>query len=165
MSNTFQTVDPNSLNIGDKQIIHSAIKTVSRMCDHAQDLDGVGFNKADEEFGNSLAEQKSLSPRQAVAGLRMIIKYHKQLAPDITTSLQSILEGKRIGQGVGRFDIIPEFANGRVQRINVVDTKERKEVLSFCPSQYGVKLKEKFIELGLKSVDINEIVGILQINN
>jgi hypothetical protein len=52
-------------------------------CDHARRIDGAGFNKMDAEFGHSLANAHTLSPKQAVHGQKLIRKYHRQLPADL----------------------------------------------------------------------------------
>ena len=59
--------------------------------DHASDQNGIGFNGGDSGFGHRLAELTALTPRQALAGIRMVKKYHRQLAgrfgPEILVAL------------------------------------------------------------------------------
>ena len=59
--------------------------------DHASDQNGIGFNGGDSGFGHRLAELTALTPRQALAGIRMVKKYHRQLAgrfgPEILVTL------------------------------------------------------------------------------
>lgn len=156
-------IDPMSLTVGDIHIIHKAIKLIDSMCDGAIELDGAGFNKTDSDFGHSLASQIILSRRQAVAGLRMIVKYKRQLPSDVTLSLQSILEGRRIGVSSEAFDIIPEFFSGVCARINVVDNTTNREVLSFCPSQWDEHVEKKLLDLGLKKLDMKQVYDIMEI--
>lgn len=59
--------------------------------DYALDQNGIGFNGGDTGFGHRLAELAVLTPRQALAGIRMVKKYHRQLAgrfgPEILVTL------------------------------------------------------------------------------
>ena len=56
--------------------------------DRAAELNDVGFNKLDNEFGHSLAEQlretRQLSDKQWAAGIKLVRKYWRQIghAPD-----------------------------------------------------------------------------------
>ena len=65
---------------------HEAIRMLAGVCDGASVLDGQGFNRNDTGCGHSLAGAKYLSPRQAVAGRRMALKYRGQL-PDALVAL------------------------------------------------------------------------------
>jgi len=47
--------------------------------DKAAELNGVGFSKIDVSIGHSLAQQSSLSNKQAVIARRLVIKYRKQI--------------------------------------------------------------------------------------
>lgn len=71
--------------------ILSAIKIVAGNCDGAHSLDGYGFNRVDTNFGKSLAEQDSLTQRQAKAGLKMVWKYGGQIPTNVFDELASIL--------------------------------------------------------------------------
>lgn len=74
-------------DIPNQEDIHRAIRIVASHCDGAQAEDGMGFNKLDTNFGKSLAEQDSLTIRQAEVGLRMVRKYRRQLPDDLVKSL------------------------------------------------------------------------------
>jgi hypothetical protein len=64
--------------------VHQALRVVAGYdSDRARELNGVGFSKLDTEFGCSLAAQSSLSPRQAVAGRKMVTRYKRQYSPDL----------------------------------------------------------------------------------
>lgn len=65
--------------IGSKVLL--LLNHLAGVCDGAADLDGVGFNACDSEFGRSLAKQSSLSDRQLLAAAKMLQKYRStQLA-------------------------------------------------------------------------------------
>lgn len=80
-----------------KDAIHQALKHLAGQ-DHdgARELNGVGFNKFDSEFGAKLASAKELTDRQAEAGERMLGKYKNQLGDE----LHGRISGK-ISQGDG----------------------------------------------------------------
>ncbi len=59
--------------------IHAGLKTLSAMCDGAQSMDGMGFNKTDSYMGKALAAQAGLTPREAALGLQLVTKYKRQL--------------------------------------------------------------------------------------
>jgi SWI/SNF-related matrix-associated actin-dependent regulator 1 of chromatin subfamily A len=59
--------------------VHDALRRLASVCDGAKEQDGMGFNGLDSNFGKSLAAQSSLSPRQAIAARKMLIKYRRQL--------------------------------------------------------------------------------------
>ena len=67
------------------------VKLLASACDHAQALDGAGFNKVDAAFGHKLAECSALSPRQADAARHLCWKYKRQLP-------RYIVEGLEVGQ-------------------------------------------------------------------
>jgi SWI/SNF-related matrix-associated actin-dependent regulator of chromatin subfamily A-like protein 1 len=62
------------------QIVHRQLKYLAHRCDGASREDGAGFNKLDANFGHQLARQARLSPRQAFAAKRMLLKYRRQLS-------------------------------------------------------------------------------------
>ena len=59
--------------------IHADLKLLSALCDGAEGLDGVGFNKIDTRIGKSLAAAEQLTPKQAALGAKLTRKYHRQL--------------------------------------------------------------------------------------
>jgi len=59
--------------------VHDALRRLASVCDGAKEQDGMGFNGLDSNFGKSLAAQSSLSPRQAIAARKMLMKYRRQL--------------------------------------------------------------------------------------
>jgi len=69
--------------------IHACLKLLAGQCDGARTLDGHGFNKFDAEFGRSLAEARTLTPKQAAAGQKLIRKYQRQLPPDLFAAATS----------------------------------------------------------------------------
>jgi SWI/SNF-related matrix-associated actin-dependent regulator 1 of chromatin subfamily A len=63
--------------------IHSSLRYLANLCDGAKTKDGRGFNSFDAEIGQYLARQKSLTPKQAALGRKILRKYSKQLGPQI----------------------------------------------------------------------------------
>lgn len=63
--------------------IHQSLKMLAGRCDGARSQDGAGFNKADSRVGHSLAEQSYLTPKQAVLGKRICVKYRRQLREEV----------------------------------------------------------------------------------
>jgi SWI/SNF-related matrix-associated actin-dependent regulator 1 of chromatin subfamily A len=63
----------------EKEAILKGVKTLSAYCDGARSLDGMGFNKADTEFGHSLAGYESLTDKQAHYARKLVRKYQRQL--------------------------------------------------------------------------------------
>lgn len=76
--------------------IHQALQRVAGSCDGAHDLDGVGFNGTDTDFGRQLAAQDSISPRQAFVAAKMLLKYHKQVGAGLIAACK---EGIAIATG------------------------------------------------------------------
>lgn len=62
-----------------EQLILSALRHLSSLCDGATTQDGQGFNGTDSEFGHQLARQQTLSTRQAYSAWKMLRKYWRQL--------------------------------------------------------------------------------------
>lgn len=62
--------------------ILASIKTLSRACDGARQIDGQGFNKIDVRIGKSLAGEQTLSPRQAALGQKLLRRYAGQLGEE-----------------------------------------------------------------------------------
>ena len=59
--------------------------------DHAQNQNGVGFNKLDTNFGMSLASRNSLSQKQELYGYKMLRKYRKQLENEFNIKFEDIV--------------------------------------------------------------------------
>ena len=59
--------------------VHSDLKLLASLCDGANAIDGMGFNKIDSYIGKSLADAKYLTPKQAALGQKLTRKYHRQL--------------------------------------------------------------------------------------
>jgi len=67
-----------------KEAIHEALQQLhAANADGAREINGVGFNQYDSSFGKQLAEQSSLTDRQAEAAARMLGKYKRQLGEDL----------------------------------------------------------------------------------
>ena len=65
------------------EAIHLGLQLMAGVCDGARQLDGMGFNKIDTRIGKQLAAQPGLSPRQAILGRQVLIKYRRQLPSDL----------------------------------------------------------------------------------
>jgi SWI/SNF-related matrix-associated actin-dependent regulator 1 of chromatin subfamily A len=59
--------------------IHQGLQTLAGVCDGASSRDQAGFNRFDTSLGHKLANNRSLTPRQAVLGQKLIRKYRRQL--------------------------------------------------------------------------------------
>ncbi len=57
----------------------SKLRFLAERCDGAHAKDGQGFNATDSAFGKALAACEFLSPRQAQAAQKMLVKYKRQL--------------------------------------------------------------------------------------
>ena len=66
------------------EAIHVGLRKLACLCDGARSIDGRGFNKIDARIGRSLAEETSLTRRQAALGQKLIQKYRRQLIPQET---------------------------------------------------------------------------------
>jgi len=62
------------------ELIHEALRFLAGLdTDHANVLNGIGFNKLDTKIGHSLANCDILTSRQAALGVKICRKYHRQL--------------------------------------------------------------------------------------
>ena len=63
-----------------REHVHAGLRRLAGMDgDFAQELNGIGFNKMDCAFGHALAERGRLSDAMARCGVRLVIKYGRQL--------------------------------------------------------------------------------------
>jgi len=69
------------------QAVHHNLRRLAGTCDGARAKDGLGFNGFDAAFGRNLASSPTLSPKQALAGRKMLIKYRRQLGEDAFASM------------------------------------------------------------------------------
>lgn len=67
---------------------------IAGVCNGARTWDGAGFNKMDTRIGKSLAEQRSLSPKQSLLGLRLVTRYRKQLPEELVNRAGAQKKGK-----------------------------------------------------------------------
>jgi len=80
-----EAIEKQAAQLTSQQIkaIHTALQMLANVCDFAMMEDGCGFNKIDAGVGHSLAAQESLTPRQAVLGRSIVMKYHRQIPSNI----------------------------------------------------------------------------------
>lgn len=69
-------------------LIHNALRVIAGMCDGAQELDGVGFNKFDTRVGRELAHLSHLTNKQAIYARKLVIKYQRQLSQDLIDKIK-----------------------------------------------------------------------------
>ena len=65
--------------------VHTALKTLSALCDGAAAQDGQGFNKIDSKVGKSLAAEERLTDGQVWLARRVLPKYRRQLSAELNT--------------------------------------------------------------------------------
>lgn len=154
-------INDKKLSQEDVEKIHLAIKTISQYCDGAHRLDYMGFNANDARFGHDIAAYKSISRRQAAAGLRMVWKYRKQLDQALMSDLEAIVKKSIIADNRERdgvlFLIIPQFYKNSLIEISIIGYDRMREMLRFRPSEWCDALKERCAKLGLSEKDIEEI--------
>jgi SNF2 family DNA or RNA helicase len=63
--------------------IHQALRMLADVCDGAFAIDGQGFNKFDSTTGKRLANTFMLTPKQALAGQKLVRKYQRQLPVEL----------------------------------------------------------------------------------
>ena len=68
--------------------VHAALRALAGLCDGAQAIDGMGFNKLDTNVGKSLAMSARLTAKQAVLGRKIVLKYHRQLPADLVAVIK-----------------------------------------------------------------------------
>jgi hypothetical protein len=72
--------------------IHAALRRLAAADgDHAKERNGVGFSKRDSAFGHSLAACAQLTVRQAVCAARLIVKYRRQIEPQVVAMARALL--------------------------------------------------------------------------
>jgi hypothetical protein len=71
-------------------LIHTGLKYLAGVCDGAEELDGMGFNKIDTGIGHKLANLPTLTPRQAVLGKKLVLKYRRQLSNNMIEEIKKI---------------------------------------------------------------------------
>ena len=71
--------EAKKLSLEDIGLIHRKLQRLAALCDGAQAVDGMGFNKMDTGIGKQLASLPILTPKQAALGDRIVRKYHRQL--------------------------------------------------------------------------------------
>lgn len=73
-----------------KAAIHAAIRSLADMDeDRAREVNNMGFGKFDGQFGHQLAQQETLTDRQAAAAEKLVNKYRRQLPESLLkTALQ-----------------------------------------------------------------------------
>jgi SNF2 family DNA or RNA helicase len=59
--------------------VHMKLRYLAACCDGANAKDGSGFNKLDSQIGKRLASRETLTPRQALLGQKIVMKYRRQL--------------------------------------------------------------------------------------
>lgn len=69
--------------------IHAGLRMLAGMCDGAQKIDQMGFNRVDASIGHALAGLETLSPRQAALGKRICRKYVRQLGQETIKAMEA----------------------------------------------------------------------------
>lgn len=64
-------------------LIHEGIKLLAARCNGAQSWDAAGFSKVDVHIGHSFANSPFMTPKMAVIGARLCVKYQRQLPEHI----------------------------------------------------------------------------------
>lgn len=119
-----------------KASIHAGLRHMAAMDDdRARELNGMGFNKMDSEFGGKLAEMGDLSDRQAAAGAAMLGKYKRQLPTQIHEHIGDLMKkaGEREEEEAAKIAAAPpapEDPNVRI-RGNTFPHKDELKRLGF----------------------------------
>lgn len=75
---------PVALDQNTVAAVHRCVRILAGMdTDGATELNNIGYNKMDSHIGRSLAEQGTLSNKQALLGQKIVKKYHRQLPGEL----------------------------------------------------------------------------------
>lgn len=94
------------LSATDVEAVHEALKAVHAACDGAVSKDGGGFSKVDRTLGSHLAKLPSLTPGQAVLGLRFAWRYRRQLPEGLAAK---VIVAKEASERPMRPDVTKAF--------------------------------------------------------
>lgn len=76
-----------------REHVHAGLKRLAGCdMDYASVQNGVGFNKFDGEFGHALAERSRLTDKMVAAGIKLCVKYRRQLGESFGETLKQLLE-------------------------------------------------------------------------
>jgi SWI/SNF-related matrix-associated actin-dependent regulator 1 of chromatin subfamily A len=70
--------------------VHKGLRVLAGMCDGASRIDGAGFSKIDAHLGHELARLEHFTPKQAALGMRMIVRYHRQLSAELVVAAKGV---------------------------------------------------------------------------
>jgi superfamily II DNA or RNA helicase len=80
------------LTVDHCKIIHRGLQILAGMdVDHARQRNDIGYSGCDVRIGHALAEQVTISKRQAALGLRLVNKYRRQI-PNVVEELLGVIE-------------------------------------------------------------------------
>lgn len=83
---------PSTVSDAHRKSVHAALKSLAANDpDRARERNAVGFNQMDSEFGSQLAEASQLTDRQAIAGAKLLAKYHRQISPEHLAHAKELL--------------------------------------------------------------------------
>lgn len=78
-----------SLTPNQVEAIHAALRFLSAHDqDYARTVNGVGYSKIDGNIGHSLSERIFLTPKQAVLGKKIALKYRRQLPEELVSTIK-----------------------------------------------------------------------------
>jgi SWI/SNF-related matrix-associated actin-dependent regulator 1 of chromatin subfamily A len=84
-------VEAGALSFDQVSAIHRGLRILAgNDSDFAQQKNDIGYSRYDVSIGHSLAESTALTPRQAVLGHHLIIKYHRQLPTDLVGLIKGV---------------------------------------------------------------------------
>lgn len=78
----------------DISAVHLGVKLLAGRCDGAQAWDGAGFSQFDVPLGHYLADLKSLTPRYAALGKKLLLKYRNTQLAGIPEVQRLFVKGK-----------------------------------------------------------------------
>lgn len=120
------------LTNNDIDLIHSGLKILADYCDGAADIDGSGYNKMDSSFGHSLANQETITEKQAIAAVKMIRKYHRQLPDDMIKEFDRILRLLVVKELNGKSIFTKTLKNRKSIQVEE-DDEEEEDIKSYFP--------------------------------
>lgn len=68
--------------------VHQGLKILAGRCDGAQQLDRAGFSKVDAAIGDNLSDCLYLTPKQAVLGRGLCVKYGRQMPVNLLEQMK-----------------------------------------------------------------------------
>lgn len=119
------------------KLAQRAIQYLAGQCDGAVKIDGVGFNKLDTAFGQSLASQENWTIKQTEAAIKMLKKYKGQLQ-NAGIDTEVLFNGNPV-------QAVPQNIRPTAQNTNKKATLEKGQIKIMFPFDYDTLATVKSI--------------------